>query len=169
MTEKLPDVLLPNLKIVFCGTAAGNRSAASGAYYAQPGNRFWSTLAKVGLTSRLLQPHEFLELANFGIGLTDLVKKASGIDTSLADSDYDIGSFAERMAQFAPKIIAFNGKGAAARFLERRTGKIPNGFQIERVGESRIFVLPSTSGLASRHWQIEPWQELAQAASMLCY
>ncbi|GEO17500.1 hypothetical protein [Microvirga aerophila] len=40
MTEKLPEVLLPNLKIVFCGTAAGNRSAASGAYYAQPGNRF---------------------------------------------------------------------------------------------------------------------------------
>ncbi|MPR05585.1 hypothetical protein FS320_00765 [Microvirga tunisiensis] len=43
--KRLPDVLLQSLKIVFCGLAAGNRSAASGAYYAQPGNRFWSAVS----------------------------------------------------------------------------------------------------------------------------
>ncbi|GEO17501.1 hypothetical protein MAE02_51970 [Microvirga aerophila] len=59
----------------------------------------------------MLQPLELLGLPKFGIGLTDLVKKAFGTVISLADSDYDIGSFAEPMVQFAPKIIAFDGKG----------------------------------------------------------
>ncbi|QRM36012.1 mismatch-specific DNA-glycosylase (plasmid) [Microvirga sp. VF16] len=133
---------------MFCGLAAGNRSLASGAYYAQPGNRFWSALSQVGLTTRHLQPHDLLELPKFGIGLTDLANKASETATGLADSDYHIGSFARRMAQCGSKIIAFNGKEAAARFLQCRTGKKPSGFQLERVGKPPIYVVPSASGMA---------------------
>ena len=55
----LPDVLEPDLDIVFCGTAAGTRSADVGAYFAHPQNRFWRTLAEVGLTPRRLAPTEF--------------------------------------------------------------------------------------------------------------
>ena len=60
--EHLPDVLRPDLDVVFVGTAAGRRSAAVGAYYAHPGNRFWKTLHSTGLTPRLFAPDEFREL-----------------------------------------------------------------------------------------------------------
>ena len=62
--HKLPDVVLPGLKVVFCGTAAGTRSAQVGAYYAGRGNKFWRTLFQVGLTPRPLDPHEFVRDIN---------------------------------------------------------------------------------------------------------
>lgn len=68
----LPDVLASDLVVVFCGTAAGNRSAQMGAYYAGIGNRLWPTLHQIGLTPRLLQPTEFWQALDYGIGLTDL-------------------------------------------------------------------------------------------------
>jgi len=162
--DKLPDVLIPGLRIVFCGTAVGRRSAEVGAYYARPGNRFWPTLAEVGLTPRRMLPEEFRELPSQGIGLTDLAKKVSGMDADLADGDYDVKGFTERLAGAAPRIVAFNGKQAASVCLGRRTREIPVGLQQERIGGSLLYVLPSTSGAASGYWDIGPWRELASAA-----
>ena len=65
----LPDLLKPGLKIVFCGTAAGNVSAARGAYYAHPQNRFWTALHAFGLTPRKLRPEDYAELPQWGLGL----------------------------------------------------------------------------------------------------
>jgi len=76
----LPDVLQPGLALVFCGTAAGKRSAAERAYYAHPGNLFWRALFDAGLTPRQLAPSEFPLLPDYGIGLTDLAKRHSGND-----------------------------------------------------------------------------------------
>ena len=70
----LPDLLRPGLRIVFCGTAAGTVSAARGAYYAHPQNRFWSALHAAGLTPRQLRPEEFGLLPQWGLGLTDIAK-----------------------------------------------------------------------------------------------
>jgi hypothetical protein len=70
----LPDILVPNLHIIFCGTAVVNVSAQRGAYYAGPGNMFWPTLHAVGLTSRRLQPEAYREVLSFGLGLTDSVR-----------------------------------------------------------------------------------------------
>ena len=79
----LPDLIEPGLKIVFCGTAAGNVSAARGAYYAHPQNRFWSALHAFGLTPRKLKPEEYPELPQWGLGLTDIAKHVSGLDREL--------------------------------------------------------------------------------------
>ncbi len=79
----LPDLLKPGLKIVFCGTAAGNVSAARGAYYAHPQNRFWSALHAFGLTPRKLRPEDYAELPQWGLGLTDIAKHVSGMDREL--------------------------------------------------------------------------------------
>jgi TDG/mug DNA glycosylase family protein len=73
--DVLPDVLTADLKIIFCGTAAGRVSAATQSYYAHPQNQFWRTLATVGLTPRQLHPQEYHELLAYGIGLTDLAKR----------------------------------------------------------------------------------------------
>ena len=64
--DRLPDQLQPDLRLVFVGTAASTRSAADGHYYAHPGNRFWPTLATVGLTPRRYEPGEFTALLTLG-------------------------------------------------------------------------------------------------------
>jgi double-stranded uracil-DNA glycosylase len=80
MTSMLPDLLRPNLSVVFCGTAAGTVSAEAEAYYAHPHNKFWSIVHETGLTPVKLKPHEFGKLLDFKIGLTDLVKDVHGND-----------------------------------------------------------------------------------------
>ena len=70
--EKLPDQFQDHLRLVFVGTAASQRSADLGHYYAHPGNRFWRTIHEVGITPRRYQPHEFPDLLKLGIGFTDL-------------------------------------------------------------------------------------------------
>ncbi len=77
------DVLAPDLRVVFCGTALGTRSAQVGAYYAGRGNRFWSTLHEVGLTPVLLRPEEYTRVLDYGIGLTDICKTRSGSDAEV--------------------------------------------------------------------------------------
>ncbi|MEK7775314.1 MAG: uracil-DNA glycosylase family protein [Candidatus Zixiibacteriota bacterium] len=83
----LPDVVVENLKIVFCGTAAGKRSAKLELYYAGIGNKFWNILFRTGLTPRQLLPIDYLELLEYKIGLTDLEKKQSGGDKDIAFSN----------------------------------------------------------------------------------
>jgi TDG/mug DNA glycosylase family protein len=75
MSHILPDVLQPGIGLVICGTAAGATSAKQSAYYAGRGNKFWRVLHDVGLTSRLLRPHDYPLLLQEGIGLTDLAKR----------------------------------------------------------------------------------------------
>ena len=68
----LPDLLAQELDVVICGTAVGHKSASLRQYYAKPGNKFWPTLYKIGLTPRILSPAEYRELLIYKVGLTDL-------------------------------------------------------------------------------------------------
>ena len=154
----LPDVLAPGLKLVFCGTAAGKRSAADHAYYAHPGNLFWRALHTAGLTPRLLAPHEFPLLPQFGIGLTDLAKHHCGNDTELPRDAFDIDALQRKIKCFQPRILAFTSKNAARAALGHA---VDYGLQPERIGRSQLFVLPSPSGQARGHWDLQPWQCLA--------
>jgi TDG/mug DNA glycosylase family protein len=155
----LPDVLAANLRVVFCGTAAGRKSAEVGAYYAGPGNRFWPTLHEIGLTPRQLAPAEFHDVMAFGIGLTDIVKTASGGDHELDPGDFDAVGLRAKMWRHAPLALAFNGKHSAKAFFG--TNKIEYGRQTEALGGTALFVLPSTSAAARRYWDIAPWRGLA--------
>jgi TDG/mug DNA glycosylase family protein len=157
----LPDVLRPGLKVVFCGTAVGDTSARVGAYYAGPGNQFWEVLARIGLTPSQLAPTSFSELPKYGIGLTDLVKLRSGSDASLEKADFDVEGFRAKIERYAPKAIAFNGKNAAGAFYRRQTGEISYGRQEGDVGDTAVFVLPSTSGAARGFWDESHWRALA--------
>lgn len=141
----LPDVLRPGLGVVFCGSAAGRVSALRGAYYAGPGNLFWPTLAKVGLTPRPLKPEEFRTVLRYGIGLTDLCKRASGADGELPAEADDPAALRAKILRFRPRRLAFVGKRPARVFLGRAVGY---GVQAERIGETAIHVLPSPSGAA---------------------
>jgi mismatch-specific thymine-DNA glycosylase len=157
----LPDILAPGMRIVFCGTAPGTASARAGAYYAGPGNRFWITLNEVGLTPVLLRPAEFARLAEFGIGLTDISKTASGSDAEVGSRGFDRKRLTAAIAGVAPGHLAFNGKNAARAALGR---PVVYGPQPEAIGGTGVWVLPSTSGAARGFWDIGPWRDLAAAA-----
>ena len=158
----LPDVIAPGLRLLICGTAAGTESARVRQYYAGPGNKFWKMLYEVGLTPELLQPRDFARLIEYGIGLTDLAKKASGPDADLSAGDMDTERLERLVLTVKPKVLAFNGKQAAKTFLRRN---VEYGPQPERIGDTRIFVLPSTSGAASGFWNPQYWRELALLVS----
>ena len=158
MAEILPDLLVPGLKLVICGSAAGTASARAGAYYAGPGNKFWRILAETGLTPRLLAPAEFRLLPWFGIGLTDLAKHAFGADTVIRPSDDDPARLHARIQACRPGMLAFNGKRAAVAFLG---GPVSYGAGPVLPDFPPIFVLPSTSGAASGHWDPNHWHRLA--------
>lgn len=159
-THVLPDVLEPNLRVVFCGTAAGDVSASRCAYYAGPGNRFWATLHETGLTPRQLAPIEFTALPKFGIGLTDIAKLRSGNDAILKASDFDVEGFKRNLRGIRPRVIAFNGKKAASIYFDCPTRALSYGPR-SGADDPAVFVLPSTSGSARGFWSIEPWRELA--------
>jgi TDG/mug DNA glycosylase family protein len=144
----LPDHLAPGLRVVFCGTAVGTRSAAHGHYYAGRGNDFWRFLHEAGLTPRLLTPDDDQAVLGYGIGLTDLAKSvAQGSDRGLASS-YNIPRFLTKIAEYRPAVVAFHGKEAGkqvSRHLQQAS-EVALGLQPWRLAESIAFVVPSASG-----------------------
>jgi double-stranded uracil-DNA glycosylase len=159
--DKLPDLLRPDLDVVFVGTAAGSRSAELGHYYAGPGNRFWRTLYEVGITPREFAPHEDAKLLDLGIGLTDVSKTGCGMDHQIAPGEFDLLGFEDKIRHLRPRAIAFTSKTAASLWLKRRTSRIAYGRQRPRQGFPAIFVLSSPSGAARRYWQLASWHALA--------
>ena len=160
----LEDLLAPGLKIVFCGTGAGRRSAELKAYYAGRGNRFWPTLFATGLTPEQVAPERFRELLRFGIGLTDIAKEHVGPDAELDASAADARGLEARIATFAPRYVAFTSKRAASLFFGCGTGAIAYGRQERRIGLTELWVLPSPSGAARGSWSIDWWRALSVAA-----
>jgi double-stranded uracil-DNA glycosylase len=158
MADVLPDILVADLRVVFCGTAAGKASARANAYYAGPGNRFWATLEEVGMTPLRLEPAEFRRLPEFGIGLTDICKRLHGSDEEVGTVEFDVDGLRQRIAAAEPANLAFNGKNPARGALER---DVAYGPQDEQIGGAAVWVLPSTSGAARRFWKFGPWQDLA--------
>ena len=160
----LPDLLRPGLRVVICGSAAGAVSAVRGAYYAGPGNKFWRILAEVGLTPRRLDPGEFREVLKFGIGLTDLVKTHSGSDAILPREADDVAGLIARIRSVRPRLVAFNGKRAAAAFYGRSGRDVGYGPGPPIPNFPPIWVLPSTSGAACGSWSDAPWWQFAGVA-----
>jgi len=156
----LEDLLERDLRLVVCGTAAGDRSARLGLYYAGRGNKFWRVLAEVGLTPRQLAPVEYLLLPSFGIGLTDLVKGQSGQDSAIRFSPSDPSPLQKKILRFQPRVFCFNGKRAATEFFHTRD--VAYGVHSHHIGATRLFVAPSTSGAANGSWDIAFWQQLAE-------
>jgi TDG/mug DNA glycosylase family protein len=142
--SSVPDVLAPGLRVVFCGINPGRRSAAAGAHFANPRNDFWRLLHEAHFTPRLLAPEEQHELPSFGYGLTNAAFRTTAGSGDLRRADFvDAAERLERIAEeLKPAWIAFVGKEAYRGAFGERSGL---GEQERRLGETRLFVLPSTS------------------------
>ena len=141
----VPDVLAPGLRCVFCGINPGRRSAAAGAHFANPRNDFWRLLADAALTPRLLDPGEQCELPALGYGLTNAAYRTTKGSGDLRRADF--AGAAERLERLAgelrPRAIAFVGKAAYQGAFGLASSEL--GLQERMLGETRLFVLPSTS------------------------
>ena len=140
----VPDVLAPGLDAVFCGINPGRVSAAAAAHFANPRNDFWRLLHDAGFTPRQLAPPEQHELLRFGYGLTNAAFRTTPGSGDLRKPDF--AGAAERLARIAvelkPRAIVFVGKEAyRGPFGERPD----HGLQERRLGDTLLFVLPSTS------------------------
>jgi len=156
----LPDLLSRNLDLVVCGTGVGTRSAQLRHYYAGPGNRFWRTLAEVGLTHEELRPDQYERLLAFRIGLTDLVKREPGNDRALRFTQADALILRAKLTLHQPRFVCFNGKRAAQEFLG--LSDVDYGVQEVRLGRTVLFVAPSTSAAANGSWDLSFWRDLAR-------
>jgi hypothetical protein len=114
-------------------------------------------------TPRQIRPSEFRDLPRYGVGLTDVCKHASGNDCDLMRGDFDVDAFWQRIRDHRPGIVAFNGKKAAQAALRLRA--VSYGPQQSTHADVSVFVLPSTSGTAHRHWDISVWHDLARQAN----
>jgi TDG/mug DNA glycosylase family protein len=140
----VPDVLGPGLSVVFCGINPGRWSAAAAAHFANPRNDFWRLLAEAGLTPRQLSPEEQWELLELSLGLTNAAERTTPGSSDLRRADF--AGAAERLERIAvelrPRSIAFVGKAAYEGAFRERPALGP---QERQLGETRLFVLPSTS------------------------
>ena len=159
--DVLEDSLQESLRVVLCGMAAGTASAKAKAYYAHKQNKFWKILHETGLTPSLLQSHQYRDLLKHRIGLTDLVKTHSGMDHEIPLSELRLDARARlsrAISAFRPGFLAFTSKAAGQGFLG---GKRDYGEQAERIADTRIWILPSTSGAAQGSWRPEIWHAFA--------
>jgi TDG/mug DNA glycosylase family protein len=150
----VPDYLGPDARVVFCGINPGHWSARAGAPFANPRNDFWRLLHAAGFTPRLLAPDEAAELPALWIGLTNAARRTTRGASDLRKADF--AGAAERLEEIArtvrPYIIGFVGKVAyTGTFGE--TCQL--GLQERRLGDTMLFVLPSTSPANAA----VPWEE----------
>ena len=140
----LPDYLRKGMKLVLVGCNPGERSARVGHYYAGRGNQFWPLLYEGGVVPELLDSKTDNRIIEFGVGLTDLVKRATRGIEELERQEFAEGRIvlASKIEEYTPKVVAFNGKFAYEKFAQR-TCKF--GLQKEKLYGAQVFVLPSTS------------------------
>ena len=147
----VPDLIAPNMKVLFCGINPGLYSGATGLHFARPGNRFWPALHAAGFTERLLHPSERDALLRSGYGITAIVRRATASAAELSDEEYVAGrlSLVRKVRKFKPRWLAVLGVGAYRAGFGRPAAKI--GRQEERIGDTGIWVLPNPSGLNANH------------------
>ncbi|WP_169949422.1 G/U mismatch-specific DNA glycosylase [Microbispora sp. H11081] len=150
----IEDVLGPALDVLFCGINPSLYSAATGHHFARPGNRFWPALHLSGLVPRRLAPSEQHLLPSYGLGITNVVARATARADELAPEELREGGarLARLVAEVRPRVLAVAGVSAYRVAFARPAAGI--GPQEDTIGETALWVLPNPSGL-NAHWTLE--------------
>jgi len=165
----VPDVAAADLAVLFCGINPGLYSGAVGHHFARPGNRFWKTLHIAGFTDRVLSPFEERLLLDHGLGITNLVERATGSADELSADELRAGAhrLEGKVRRLRPKTVAFLGLGAFRSAFGRASASV--GRQPEDLAGSRVWLLPNPSGRTA-HYQLAAlaslFEELRLAAGI---
>jgi TDG/mug DNA glycosylase family protein len=166
----VPDILAPDLRVLFCGINPSLYSAAVGHHFARPGNRFWPALHGAGFTDRQLSPAEDRLLLERGLGCTNLVTRATARADELTAEELRAGGV--RLARLAldlrPRWLAVLGVSAYRAAFGRPDAVA--GPQALQVGDAGVWLLPNPSGL-NAHYQlpdlVTAYRRLRQAACII--
>ncbi|MFJ1646117.1 G/U mismatch-specific DNA glycosylase [Streptomyces sp. NPDC088258] len=165
----LSDVVAGGLRVLFCGINPGLMSAATGHHFARPGNRFWPVLHLSGFTPRLLRPSEQEELLTYGLGITNVVARASARADELSAEEFRAGGriLAAKVERLRPAWLAVVGITAYRTAFDEKRAVV--GPQERTIGGTRIWALPNPSGL-NAHWtaatMAEEFGRLREAAGV---
>lgn len=153
VADVLPGPGDPPCAVLFCGINPGLVTAFTGHHFGRPGNRFWPALHLSGFTQRLLRPAEQGELPGLGLGITNLVARATARADELTDDEVRAGGrrLRELVAQVAPRWLAVVGITAYRVAFDAPRAAV--GPQDDALGETRVWLLPNPSGL-NAHWQL---------------
>ena len=143
--KTLPDYLRKGMKLILVGANPGDRSARVGHYYAGRTNQFWPIMYESGVIPEPLGYEDDRRCLEFGIGMTDLVKRPTRGIEEIERQEYAEGRvlLAQKLEEMRPRVIAFNGKTVYEKFTGR---PCKLGLQKEKLYDAQVFVLPSTSG-----------------------
>jgi TDG/mug DNA glycosylase family protein len=132
--KTLPDLLPKGSKVVIVGCNPSPVSARIGCYYAGRGNQFWSLVHESGLVPERLRSLDSVRITEFGIGLTDIVKRPSKSSSDVSSREFAAGRKAlhRKLKRIGPSVVVFNGKVVYEQFTRTR------------------YVLPSTSTRCAR-------------------
>ncbi len=141
----LPDYLRRGMKLIIVGCNPGERSARVGHYYAGRTNQFWPLLYDSGVLPESLEYRDDKRVIEFGVGLTDLVKRPTRGIEEIERHEFAEGRvlLAQKLEEYSPRVVAFNGKLVFEKFAQR---PCKLGLQKEPLYGAQVFVLPSTSG-----------------------
>jgi double-stranded uracil-DNA glycosylase len=145
------DVVAPGLRVLFSGINPGLYSAATGHHFARPGNRFWPALYRSGFTPRQLRPDEQDQLLELGLGITNIVDRATARADELTADELRAGGRAlqAKAERLAPRWLAVVGVTAFRTAFGQPRAAV--GPQELTAGPTRLWVLPNPSGL-NAHW-----------------
>ncbi len=152
--KSLPDLIAPNLKILFCGINPSLYSAAVRHHFARPGNRFWPTLHTAGFTPHLFSPYEDHALLDLGYGLTNIVPTATAGAADLAPAEYAPAAqlLKRKLLRYRPRFLAILGLGAYRLAFADRDAAL--GLQPKPIAHTHLWILPNPSGL-NAHYQLK--------------
>ncbi len=166
-TERtIPDVIGPDLDVLFVGINPGLYSGATGYHFARPGNRFWKAIHGAGFTDRVLDPSDQHELLRYGIGITNLVARTTATAAELSSDELRAGAriLVDKVERWRPRSVAFLGISTYRVGFESPKATI--GRQPTRIGDSEVWVLPNPSGL-NASWQlprlVEAYREVRES------
>jgi TDG/mug DNA glycosylase family protein len=166
---RVPDVIGPGLRVLFCGINPGLYSGAIRHHFGRPGNRFWPVLLAAGFTPRLLTPFEERELLSLGYGISNIFEEATARAAELTAELLQKGAkrLERKVVRHKPGAVAFLGVTAYRSALNRPDAVI--GLQAQRFGGALAWVLPNPSGL-NAHYQFAEltrlFEELRRAAGV---
>jgi TDG/mug DNA glycosylase family protein len=151
--KTLPDVIAPGLRVLFVGINPGLYTAAIGHHFGRPGNRFWPVLHRAGFTPRQLSPFEEQHLLPLGLGITNVVARATAAADELTADELRQGArvLEDKICRFRPAFVAFVGVTAYRLAFSRRNAAV--GPQPETICGARLWVLPNPSGRMA-HYQM---------------
>jgi TDG/mug DNA glycosylase family protein len=151
MDKVLPDLIRPGLDVLFCGINPGLVSAATGHHFARPGNRFWPALHLAGFTPRQFRPDEQAELLDLGLGITNVVDRASARADELTRAELAAGGeqLVKKVVTYEPRWLAVVGVTAYRDAFGERKAAI--GRQERLIGSTRVWILPNPSGLNAHY------------------